>query len=423
MNINLNVKRRNIMLAVGIILGFALIIRLVVAVEYTNHFDTLWYRRWAIGLQDGFFDIYSRAGMYDLDYPPVYLWFLWPIGKMYSLVPEALTFEPYNMFLLKIYPVLGDIACALAIFLLFRKTDIKIALLGMVAWLCNPAAFYSSSMWGQTDSIMCLMLVLSFYYLGSGRAVLGTVLFTIGALTKFQCLYFAPVVILWLMHKYGPVIFARAAAFTLITILAVFLPFMIGSGDPLLFFTVYLKGGNMYPYYSLQAFNLFGALGLNWTHRVKDDVPLFGGITGFHISLVITVFIVAGVIVLYFRSKNRNIWLSGFLIMNSLFMLTTRMHERYQIAVVPFALLLWLTTNRRAFGYIFSATSLMVFINQFMVLFSINKGIDFLGRYDTVMIVFSAINFFIFLISTAYCIWYAMDKKTSEYTIENPAQA
>ena len=426
MNITIDHKSRNLKLAVVLILVFALMIRLIVAVEYTNLFDTMWYRKWALGLQDGFFDVYARTEMpssnLDLDYPPVYLWFLWPIGRMYRLFPEALDFQPYNMFLMKLYPVLGDVACALAIYLLFRKENLKIALLGMTVWLCNPATFYSSSMWGQTDSIMCLMLLLSFYYIETGRATLGTVLFTVGALTKFQCLYFAPVVILWLIHKYNFRRFLKAAGFSALVILAVFLPFMIGSGDPLLFYHVYTKGGNMYPFYSLQAFNLFGALGLNWTHGTQDIVPLLGPITGFHISMAITVLIVAAVILIHLKGRRHNIWLSGFLIMNSLFILTTRMHERYQIAVIPFALMLWVTTMRRPFGCIFGATSVMVFLNQAMVLLSINNSIDFLGVYDKFMVAFSVVNVLVYIAGAAYCIWYVLSEKLPESTREKIAQ-
>jgi len=426
MNVTFDHKSRNLKLAVILILGFALLIKLIVAVEYTNHFDTMWYRKWALGLQDGFFDVYARTEMpgsnLDLDYPPVYLWFLWPIGRMYRLFPEALNFEPYNMFLMKLFPVLGDVACALAIYLLFRKENLKIALLGMVLWLCNPATFYSSSMWGQTDSIMCLMLLLSFYYIENGRATLGTVLFTIGALTKFQCLYFAPVVILWLIHKYNVMRFLKAAGFSALVILVVFLPFMIGSEDPLLFYRVYTKGGNMYPFYSLQAFNLFGALGLNWTHNIKDSVPLLGSITGFHVSMAVTFLIVAAVIFMHLKGKRQNIWLSGFLIMNSLFILTTRMHERYQIAVIPFIFMLWLTVGRRPFGYIFGVTSIMVFLNQAMVLLSINNDIDFLGMYDKFMVAFSTVNVLVYIAGTAYCIWYAFVEKLPESTREKTAQ-
>ena len=70
---------------------FALALRFLLSAEY-NLFttDPLWYERWVKGMDDGLFNIYARADKISLDYPPLYLYGLWLINKVYHIFPELM---------------------------------------------------------------------------------------------------------------------------------------------------------------------------------------------------------------------------------------------------------------------------------------------------------------------------------------------
>ena len=75
---SLTLNRRHGAQTVICILLFAFVLRLCVGTLYSNYFDITWYRTWALGFQDGFFDAYTRldTGRYALDSPPRYLYCL-----------------------------------------------------------------------------------------------------------------------------------------------------------------------------------------------------------------------------------------------------------------------------------------------------------------------------------------------------------
>ena len=78
-------KDKRFLFALLFIVLSAVAARLVVGLLYFNAFDTYWYRDWAIGLQDGFFNVYTRAEEISLDYPPLYLYCLYLTGAAYRL--------------------------------------------------------------------------------------------------------------------------------------------------------------------------------------------------------------------------------------------------------------------------------------------------------------------------------------------------
>ena len=381
-------------------LAFAFFLRLVIGIGYYNEWDTMWYRQWALSLPDGLFDVYARADQIDLDYPPIYLFFLYILGQIYRLV-GADCHAYLQMFLMKLWPILGDILCGLALFYAFRKTSPKAGLVAAGLWLFNPATIFNSSFWGQTDQIMCLALLVSFVALDREHPILAAVLFAIAGMTKFQCLFFTPVFLIELFVRYRVSAFAKSIAAAAGTVAAVFLPFMVGSQNPMLFFDVYLKGQGRYPHCTLNAFNVYGIFGLNW---VEDSKPVLGGISLYTLSMLLVVLLILGVIALYLFARRRSVWVISFWFMNTLFLFMTRMHERYQFVVLIFLLMAALLYKHRGFFYSFLGMSLMVLINHMIPLFSWNsEGSFFQTYYGGLMVFFSILNLFLWVVTTVIC--------------------
>ncbi len=379
------------------IIASAFAFRICIGLLYYNEFDTFWYRGWALSLPEGFFDVYARAEQISLDYPPLYLFCLYFTGLGYRLFGVD-TARVLQMLLMKFWPILFDSLCIYAIYLAARKKGETVAVFAAALWAVNPSAVFNSSFWGQTDGLMALLLVLSFM-LADEHPTAACFMMAIAGLTKYQSLFFAPVLLLYIFRKYGVARLLRGCAAAAGTVAAVFLPFMIGARNPLLFFSVYFGGASTYPHCTLNAYNLYGIFSLNW---IEDKNIAFLSLSFAQINTIVLLIIAAAVIYLMLKAARPNIYVGGLFIMQCLFMLTTRMHERYQIVVLPFALMAYVTTKNRHFLWQFWMLTFMTLINQAVLLFNINHS-TFSSSADQIMVVMSIINMAIF-IHTVYAV-------------------
>lgn len=388
-----------------LLIGFAFFLRLLIGMGYFNSFDTYWYRNWALASQNGVFSLYNNQQI-NLDYPPIYVLFLSVTGFFYRFVGNSEAHNYVQMLFMKSWPIIFDILAGVAIYFYTKKWGNKAAIFASCLWLFSPATIFNSAFWGQTDGLMCLCLLLSFWLLEK-HPVLASVMFAISGLTKFQCLYFTPVFLYLLFKKYGIKKFLMGIGSAALTVLITFLPFMIATNRPWLFFEVYLNGGNSYPYLTLNAFNFYGIFGLNW---VKETTELFFGITYAHINLVLTVLIFVATFILMVVSKRKCPFLFSFILMQSLFLFTTRMHERYQFTVLIFILIATVIYKQKEFFNSFIWLTVIVTVNQAVPMFDWQNGGSFLSgqNYTYIMSIVSVINLMIYIYSVYYSVKFLM---------------
>lgn len=425
----MNIGRRQAGSILCVILFFALSLRLVISFAYPQTFDLYWYKDWALELQNGLFTVYGRADQVQLDYPPLYLFPLYLVGQLYRLLPAMSTFLPLEMLVLKLFPVLGDCLCCLVLYRICRRYSEAAGLLAAALWAVNPSMIFNSSFWGQTDGIMALLLLLSFDCINMGRLVRGTVVFAVACLTKFQSLFFAPVVVLHLVFRLGWKKLLQALGAAVGVTAAVFLPFMIGSGDWLLPFRVYFFGAGSYPYSTLYGANLYGALGQNWKPDFQGPVPMIA------VGLVLMLGALASLVVFYYKRKQVSPWVAGLFFMQCIFICMTRMHERYQIIVLAFALLAWMATKRNAFLYLFGALTGITLVNQALLLLRYNlmsgeglaggapvytAGMEAFG--DTAFFLLCLVNIAVFIWSAVICVGEIMKREEGENEDEDKAK-
>ncbi len=416
--------RRQASWLVVCLLAFAFLTRAVLAMLYENHFDLDWYRTWALALPDGFFSAYARLneGQYALDYPPVYLAFLWLVGLAYRAWPLA-DYVMTDMLAMKFFPILFDTLAAGMLYLLCRRKSEPLGVLAAALWALNPSALFNSAAWGQTDGMMLCLILFAFWFIEEDKPFIGSILFAVAALTKMQTLYFTPVLflVLWRRYRLDKALGCFFAAFG--TGAAAFVPFIIGGFSRrgwaalLTPFEVYLGGLGKYPYAALNTYNLYGVGNLNWVYDGRSllfgtyDEELgyaVGGLTYNHLSLVLLIASLAFAAFLVWKGREEySLWLGCFALMQGVFMLTTRMHERYQIAVLPFALVLYVLTRRTRWLALFGALSLVTFVNQFMLLIRNNTINDPTAPWDAlfnpVQTVFSLLNLALFALSMVVC--------------------
>ena len=361
--------------------------RLVAGLLYYNTFDTFWYRNWAFSLQEGLFDIYTRAEAISLDYPPLYLFCLYLTGAAYKFFGADCTSQ-LQMFLMKFWPILADALCIMVIWRLCRRHGEWTAVFAALSWAANPSVFFNTAYWGQTDQLMALLLLLAFSEAEKEKPILSCVLFAIAGLTKYQSLFFTPVLLIFLLRKCGIKRLALGIGAAASTVAAVFLPFMIGAKDPFLFFKVYLGGAGTYKYCTFNAYNIYALLGLNTA--LDNNFAL--------VNVLVIAALILATVIFYFFGRRTNVWVGGLFIMEAIFMLITRMHERYQFVVLPFALMAYVTTKNRHFIINFCLLTVTSFVNQAAVLLRVNAHSSFFTIYQNeAMMSLSIINLLVFI--------------------------
>ncbi len=400
-HISFNITKKQIFAALTALVAFGALIRLISAYSGVHYFDIPYYLDWAkTSVSDGLFSIYEAdLGYHNVDYPPLFLFPLYITGLI--LKNESfLNFAGYLMLALKMWQIIFDLATIVALYIVFKGKN-KIAALGAAAlWAVNPSIIFSSSYWGQTDSIMIFLLLVTFAAFDSKMPIAGTVLYAVACLTKFQCAYFAPVVLLFLLFGgYKPKKIVSALLIAAGVVLIVFAPFMMYSGITLPF-RVYFGGFGKWPYASLYAFNFFGLLNLNY---VSDSVQIAPFVSASAFGTFMTVIAVGTTVLIYFTSEKKCPYMLSFFIMNTIFMFASRMHDRYQIPVIIFLLLACVKHKNTKLFVCYVLTTVMTFLNAAVPFDIIVNGdsnpAPYMQYEQTVITALSAVNLLVYFIT------------------------
>ncbi|MCL2574502.1 MAG: phospholipid carrier-dependent glycosyltransferase [Defluviitaleaceae bacterium] len=409
-----------------IILAIALIVRLWAAfnLNYMSHpTDMISFRFWANMLaNDGFASFYGSDVF--TDYPPGYMYILMITGSITQSLGLDFASVTHNM-LIKLPAMLFDIATIAFIYKIamnFGKSDNansnrNSAAIAALIYALNPAIILNSAVWGQVDSIHTFLLVVSVYFIGQRKMLPSVLLFTISILVKPQSFIFAPIY-LFMFFKY---IFGEnyqkinpqnnkrlenlkrlalygAICLLLISVLSV--PFVDFSAMPNRFLDIpivsqYINTFTSYDLITNNAYNLWTMLGLNGAN-LTFGVSFLG-----FASLVTLTFL--AFFLLWKKNDTGSIFLVGAVLMIGTFLLSIRMHERYNFPAIAFLLLAYITLRDKRLLYIYLAYSAMHFLNNLDVLFMSVNG------FNRIQIAYSAVVFAIpLVIISSYAIYMAI---------------
>lgn len=336
------------------ILALGLIARLLFLGSEGFHNDIAAFESWTLTLRDNPpWAFYAKSSF--ADYPPGYFVVLWILAKLYALLPGA-NADPMHGYallraLVKLPAIAMDLIDAGIVYAIARRyAGESVALLAAGFLAFNPAAIFVSSYWGQVDSVSWgLVLIALWCVLRAGdderktvpRLTWAWLAFAFSLLIKPQA---ATVGILFLAYPFAapdPATRARRLAGTAIGIgAALLLAFVVGalfhgSANPFADFAWllgrYTFGSGVYPYNSVNAFNLYALRQPFWQ---PDGTPLslfgvsVGPLSVWGIVLVIaSTLLVAG---RYLQRRDDRALLEGAMIVAlAFFTLATRMHERY----------------------------------------------------------------------------------------------
>ncbi|MDQ0058857.1 glycosyltransferase family 39 protein [Paenibacillus harenae] len=312
---------------------------------------------------------FYNSGVF-VDYPPGYIYVLYVLGSLKSALGIQAGTDA-ALLLFKMPAIVADLGAAYFIFHIAGKKLSPAFALGLaILYAFNPAVIVDSAAWGQVDSIFTLVLVLSFYNLADSKIERASVWFAIAALIKPQAFIFMPVLLLYFLHRKAWRQIPVSAFFGFATFGLLALPYFWGNGGLSALLNLYSGTLSSYPYASLNAFNFYTLIGANWKGLDQQWLLLTFKAWG-------NLFIVAAVaLAVYFsfrkkkdgrETSDNSFYLAGLLI-TVVFMLVTKMHERYLFPVLLLSVVSFMQTLDRRMLYLFFGFSLTSFINVAYVL-------------------------------------------------------
>lgn len=332
--------------------------------------DQGYWADWLRQLMDGGF------GGFHGNYPPVYVWWLWVVSRIYSVTGLGID-KNYLLKFLCLWPVFFAHLGLLQIVWKWtvRRNMPAFQLNLILAFTAlNPALLAGGPMWGQVDIVPLFITVAAFSLLFTpGKAKWAFPVFVLAILTKLQMIAFLPVFGALCLRRVR--IAWKGIPIALGFAVLVLLPFIIAGNAKELLSEAYVTSTSMYPYSSYNAANLW-----MWTQGnvCLDTLPLFGlsadGIgkyitantVGKSLFCLFSVF--AFIKALRIRNPREAFkWATW----NALafFVLLPEMHERYILCVVPMSLL-WLSrAEKKNYPWVVAITLFaainVLFINGF----------------------------------------------------------
>ncbi len=332
----------------GCVLGLAFTLRLALSALVEGYgVDMGCFSAWAGKMASGGPANFYEEG-YFCDYPPAYMLVLGALGALANLLGVQLgTMD--GQILLKLVPIVCDLVLALLGYVAASRVAGKRPALGVAALLAfNPAFVITSACWGQIDSVLAVMLVLLLLFAREGKWHAAIPLFALAVLAKPQAGLLAPLGVVALARdviqnkparKSAGIGLALGAAATV----AIALPFSPNQASPFWLVNKYRETLSSYAYATLSTGNLMFLLGGNWAPNAKE---LFFGVTYGQLGAALMALSFAFGIAVYLRGRERKrLFLASAATMQLIFVLGSKMHERYILPALALLLLAYIETG------------------------------------------------------------------------------
>ncbi|MBC8061183.1 MAG: glycosyltransferase family 39 protein [Clostridiaceae bacterium] len=358
------ISNKNEKIALFTIIFLGLLIRIIIGL-LTEGFvgDINCFKGWASEVSSiGMANFYLLDGLRD--YPPGYMYILYIIGKIQMTF--SLDWNSSIMLLImKLPAIIADIISSYIIFRISKKRVGSYLALGLcLIYALNPAVIYNSGVWGQIDGLFTMLILLMLMFAEKERLIGASIIYIIALLVKPQTLIFTPILLFAFIKKKDIKIIAYSAIAGILLFVILILPFSLKQ-NAFWIIDKYTKTLNSYPYGSLNAFNFFAFVGGNWDMDTTK-LMLLSYKTWSFLFIVLTVFFGGFV---FFKSKIQGkLPYVAFFTIISVFMFTTKMHERYMFPALALCLVWYIFSKDKRALIIFAVFSATHFINVAYVL-------------------------------------------------------
>lgn len=327
---------------------------------------------------------------------------LWDLNYKFSFFPSKVVWlweEKGNTILIKLPSIIADVLIGVLIYKYLAKNGNKNAVLAAFIWLFNPLTWYNSSIWGQTDSIVNLLGLLSLIALTDRKFVRFSFWFTLSFLYKASLGVFIPLIAFIVISQRHNLSTWVKSLLTVISTTALISVWFHPSLD-LFFWIAGLYKERIIPgeigYLTAGAFNFWWLIDSGKTlDSVKYlilDARTWGAIYALG-------FISISVYFLKNKLSQKNIWMCLAFSALCAFLFMTRIHPRYLYPFFP-AATIYLAYNKRFLPVylLLSTTHLLNIYYQFWAPDFINlKPLFYSNIFPNILALFNLVAFFYML--------------------------
>ncbi len=363
-----------------LVFGGSFLLQAALGILYYGHgTDMNCFSAWSDMVYSGGFGNFYRSDAFT-DYPPGYMYVLYVLGFLRSLIGQG-------TLLLKLPAICSNVLLGILAYAIAKKRfDEKSSLIlgGFLAF--SPVLALNSALWGQVDSVYTLVLVCSILLVYSKKLIPAYFIFALAIFIKPQALIYSPVLLFAIWENVFREFDLRKLLYHLLSgilaiLMIVFLSVPFGIEETV---SQYIATLSSYKYATVNAFNLYGALGLNW-YGLNSFLTCVG--------YIFVIFTVLFLLHLYIQG-NRNWFFMAGVLAFSVYMLSVKMHERYAFPAVVFFLFAYLKKPQKASMLLFLLTSFSQLVNTAWVLFVYEQNINYYAK-SPFIVVFSIINLLI----------------------------
>jgi dolichyl-phosphate-mannose-protein mannosyltransferase len=347
---------------------------------------------------EGFAAFYSLKGLHD--YPPGYVYVLYILGFLKNIFHIG---GAGLQLLIKLPAIAATLVTGAFVYkAASKKFDFGVAAVFASLLIFNPAVILDDALWGQVDTVLALFCVLTVYLAAEGKLILSFFAFAAAFLIKPQALFFSPILIfaviedVWLDKDFSLkklIKYIAAALSAIAVVLVMFMPFGANPIEGIrTVINQYITTMGSYKYMSVNAFNIYAAMGKNWA-----ELNTISSVFGYLMIAVVTAYSAY----VFFKGKSKErYYIIAALLCFGVYMTSVKMHERYAFgAVIMLLFALIEKPSSRKFN-IYTLVSLSQFFNMAWILFVYSKDINYYFR-SPVVAVASIINIAIF----AFFVW------------------
>lgn len=336
------------MIKLGVLLAGALALRVALASVIRGYgVDMGCFGAWAGKMASGGPANFYEEG-YFCDYPPGYMLVLGLLGSIANLF--GISFGTMSgELLLKAVPIFCDILLSLVLFYAADRVVGRRPALYLGALMAlSPAFVIAGACWGQIDAVLCVMLAVMLLLARGGRWHLAIPVFALAVLAKPQAGLLAPLGLFalgrdMLRRREARKPAALGLLLGMIVTAAIVLPFSSNQESVFWIVDKYAATLSSYAYATLSTGNLMFLLGGNWT---PNEQALIGGVTYGQIGAALMALSFAFGIFVYLRGRgHKRLMLASAVTMQLIFVLGSKMHERYILPALVLLLLAYLETG------------------------------------------------------------------------------
>jgi Gpi18-like mannosyltransferase len=373
--------------AVIVLLTLGLVLRLVASVTAPQcSIDVNLFSSWGKHIvEDGIPNFYANAASYSLDYPPLYMYFLWfntLISKWLGLTGTA-----GHVMLMKLPSILADIGIGWVVYRMASKRVSKNWTIFFIAlWVMNPLSMLDSAAWGQVDSILALLCLLMVWFIVKDKFIPASVMLGLAIILKPQGIFMVPIMGYALLRRFFKkkdepkvrtvLLLLKCLLVCIGTVVVVALPFGIKMEPNFIewLFNLYVGTANGYKGATVNSYNFYYVIRQNWT---PDDGTFLFGMSYFTFGMIMIVVTCIGVWVMYQFTKREDEWLPFLYSSVLVYMVTMfgpRMHERYFFPAAVLLLAAVVYSGNKILLWIYGVLTGVNFMSVLSVMLGLELG-------------------------------------------------